>query len=89
MKKEKQIIESLLAGTGLTLNGDKSYDPQIHDERFYNRVLRQRSLGLGESYMEGWWDYEQLDEFFNKLLSSGIDEKVKSSLREMEWSESL
>lgn len=34
VKKEKQIIESLLAGTGITVNGSNPYDPQVHNENF-------------------------------------------------------
>jgi len=75
----KQIIESLLTGTGITLNGGNPYDPQIHNEKFYARVLREGSLGLGESYMDGWWDCESLDQFFHKILSAELDKKVRKS----------
>jgi len=61
MKKEKEIIKNLLAGASITINGSNICDPQIHNENFYSRVLRQGSLGLGESYMDGWWDCEKLD----------------------------
>src|SRR5690625_5619422 len=27
--------------------------------------------------MDGWWDAEELDEFFNKILRHKLDEKVK------------
>lgn len=30
----------------------------IHNPEFYDRVVRDGSLGMGESYMEGWWDVE-------------------------------
>jgi hypothetical protein len=43
-------------------------DIRVHDTRFFKRVLQQGSLGLGESYMEGWWDCKRLDIFFDKLL---------------------
>lgn len=62
LKKEKEIIRSLLKGTGIAINGNNAYDPQIHNENFYSRVLREGSLGLGESYMDGWWDCEKLDD---------------------------
>jgi cyclopropane-fatty-acyl-phospholipid synthase len=29
--------------------------------------LQEGSLGLGESYMDGWWDCERLDIFFHKV----------------------
>ena len=79
MKKEKQIIESLLAGTGITINGSNPYDPQVHNENFYGRILREGSLGLGESYMDGWWDCEKLDEFFNKVLAADLDKRIKKN----------
>ncbi|HSS50016.1 MAG TPA: cyclopropane-fatty-acyl-phospholipid synthase family protein [Thermoanaerobaculia bacterium] len=28
----------------------------IHDQRFYSRLVRDAALGLGESYMDGWWE---------------------------------
>ncbi|MBI2475595.1 cyclopropane fatty acyl phospholipid synthase [Candidatus Uhrbacteria bacterium] len=77
MQTEKSIIESLLSNTGITINGNNPCDPQIHNEKFYRRVLRQGSLGLGESYMDGWWDCENLDQFFHKILSTDLDRRVK------------
>lgn len=81
MKKQKQIIASLLDGAGITINGGNAYDPQIHNEDFYSRVLRHESLGLGESYMDGWWDCERLDQFFHKILSAELDKKVQWNWR--------
>jgi len=77
MKSEREIIESLFNRSGITINGDNPYDLQVHDERFYGRVLRQWSLGLGESYVDGWWDCERLDQFFDKVLGADIDRRVK------------
>jgi hypothetical protein len=34
------------------------------------------SLGLGESYMEGWWDANVLDEFLVHLMQAHLDERV-------------
>ncbi|MCH8122655.1 MAG: cyclopropane fatty acyl phospholipid synthase [Bacteroidetes bacterium] len=55
----------------IQINGSRPWDIQIHDERFYKHVLAEDALGLGESYMEGWWEAEELDAFFFHLL--GID----------------
>ena len=79
MKKEKEIIKSLLKDTGITINGNNPYDPQIHNENFYTRVLREGSLGLGESYMDGWWDCEKLDQFFHKVFEAELDKKIKKN----------
>ena len=45
--------------------------------RFYARVLAQGSLGLGEAYMDGWWDCERLDEFFYRILTAELDDTVR------------
>ncbi len=79
MKREKEIIKSLLKDTGITINGSNPYDPQVHNENFYSRVLREGSLGLGESYMDGWWDCERLDQFFYKVLAAELDDKIKEN----------
>ncbi len=79
MKKEKEIIELLFKGAGITINGNNVYDPQIHNEDFYSRVLRQGSMGLGESYIDGWWDCEKLDQFFHKVLEAELDKKIKKN----------
>jgi cyclopropane-fatty-acyl-phospholipid synthase len=45
---------------GIAINGNAASDMKVHDQRFFERVLAYGSLGLGESYMEGWWDCEDL-----------------------------
>ncbi len=77
--KSKKIIEELLDMAGIKINGSNPYDIQVHDNRFYDRVLSQTALGLGESYMDGWWDCPALDEFFTRILKARLDEKVKGS----------
>lgn len=79
MKKAKEVIQQLAAEAGITLNGKNDWDPQIHDERFYTRIITEGSLGLGESYMDGWWDCRCLDQFFYFLLSKNIDKKAQKS----------
>lgn len=74
----KKMVESLLEGTGIKVNGHNPWDIRVHDSRFYKRVLTNGSLGLGESYMDGWWDSEKLDDFFFKIMSSGIEDKAKN-----------
>ena len=74
----KEQVEKLLNLADIKINGDRPWDIQVHHKDFYKRVLSGGSLALGESYMDGWWDCAQLDEFFNKILSANLDEKVIS-----------
>jgi len=63
------------------VNGINPWDIQVRDERFFDRVLQDSSLGLGESYMDGWWDCEAIDEFINRVLKAKLDEKVRNESR--------
>jgi len=74
----KRIIHEILDSAGIGTSGDQPCDLRIKDERFYRRVLSDGALGLGESYMDGWWDCEKLDEFFCQVLKSDAEEKVKN-----------
>ena len=74
---QKSKILSLLEPAGITLNGPNPWDLQIRNEGFWNRLFAQGSLGLGEAYMDGWWDADDLAEFFNRVLSARIDQKIK------------
>jgi cyclopropane-fatty-acyl-phospholipid synthase len=77
MSKEKEVVTALAAKVGIAINGSAPWDIQIHNEEFYARVLAQPYLGLGESYMDGWWDCAQLDEFFAKILRSNVEAELK------------
>lgn len=75
--KEKALIAGLLALADVEINGTRPWDIRVHDDRLYQRVLAQGSLGLGESYMDGWWDADALDEFFAHILGARLPEKVQ------------
>lgn len=69
-------IESLLTIAGVRIDGPAPHDLQVRDAHLYSRVLAHGSLGLGESYMDGWWDAEDLDGFLCRLLDAHLDERV-------------
>ena len=81
MKKAKTIVKELLLKAGIGVNGNRPWDVEVYNDRFYPRVLRDKNLGLGESYMEGWWDCGQLDEMIRRLLCGNIEEKVRGDCR--------
>jgi len=74
----KQVIENYFALADVQINGSRPWDIQVHNDKVYSRILAGGSLAMGESYMDGWWDCPQLDEFFNKVLSAGLDKQVSS-----------
>jgi cyclopropane-fatty-acyl-phospholipid synthase len=71
--RTEAIITSLLSKAGISINGSNPWDIQLYDGQFFKRVLTGGSMALGESYVDGWWDVESLDEFFVKLFNIGAE----------------
>lgn len=68
----------MLDQAGVSINGSAPTDLHVHDERVYARVFAHGSLGLGESYMDGWWDADDLPAFCTLLLTAGLDQQLKT-----------
>jgi len=81
MSRAKALLQELAGEAGIAFDGPNPWDPQIHDQRLYGRVLSRGSLGLGEAYMDGWWDCEQLDAFFHRALRARLDMKSTGKLK--------
>lgn len=73
----RQRLERLLAHADVHIDGERDWDLQMRDPRLPMRLLAQGSLGLGESYMDGWWDARSLDGLLFHLLDVRIDERVR------------
>ena len=73
----KQVVQKLLAQLDVQIDGNRPWDIQVENPGFFDRVLGGGSLALGESYMDGWWECEALDQFFDRILRAGIDKQVK------------
>jgi cyclopropane-fatty-acyl-phospholipid synthase len=76
-------VSALLSKAGITPNGPEPHDPQVHDDQFYKWVMANGSLGLGESYMEGLWDCDALDDFFFRLLRAELEKVAPRSLSQV------
>ena len=72
----RQRVTGLLEAAGIHADGRADIDPAIHDDRFYGRVLREGSLGLGDSYMDGWWSVRSLDGMLYRLMRHDVDQRV-------------
>ena len=74
--RPRRRIQALLASAGVEIGGGRDWDLQVYDGRLYARLLAQGSLGLGEAYMDGWWDARSLDGFLLRLLQARLDRRV-------------
>ena len=71
------LVQNLLAKADIRIGGDRPGDVTVHEDRVYTRVLRQGSLGLGESYVDGWWDSDALDITIAKVLSAQLQRELR------------
>lgn len=76
--RAEQIIKQLLALADIEINGPNPWDIQIRNEGFYRSMLSGGRIRLGETYMDGWWDCQQLDELVNRLLKARLQNKISS-----------
>jgi cyclopropane-fatty-acyl-phospholipid synthase len=67
------IVKDLLSGADIQIGGDRAWDIQVHNKNFYRRVVAEGTLGLGEAYMDGWWDCVALDEFFDHVIRADLE----------------
>ena len=81
MDQAQRLAREILQTADVLVNGERAWDLRVKDERFFGRVLAGGSLALGESYMDGWWDCDALDELVRRILSNDLQQKVKPSLK--------
>ncbi len=72
----KALLQTWLADADIQINGTRPWDLVVHQPRFYGRVLRGGSLGVGESYMDGDWDSAQLDRLLTCALGARLDARL-------------
>ncbi|MBB3140578.1 cyclopropane fatty acyl phospholipid synthase [Halomonas organivorans] len=77
--RARRVVEKLLDGSGVGLNGPASQDIRVYHPDFFPRVLHQGTLGLGEAYMDGWWDCDRIDDMAHRLLTHGLGEHAQST----------
>lgn len=81
--RAERIVTGLFAEADIEVNGTRPCDIQVRDERFFRRVLKDGTLGFGESYMLGWWECDDLEELCFRAIRSGIENRVRPSIGTM------
>jgi cyclopropane-fatty-acyl-phospholipid synthase len=75
--RARDLAVSLLSAADIPLNSSEPWSIHVHDERLWDRVIAEQQLGLGEAYMDGWWDCERMDMFLTKLLDYDVQSHMK------------
>jgi len=66
------VIREALARAGVTVGGDAPWDIQVRDSRVFQRIMRDGTIGIGESFTEGWWDCQALDQLIERVVRAGL-----------------
>jgi cyclopropane-fatty-acyl-phospholipid synthase len=74
----ERTVRDLLEAADIRVGGNRRHDIRVHDRSFYQRVLREGRLGLGESYVDGQWDTDALDEFTARLIRARLTRALPS-----------
>ncbi|CFQ38387.1 cyclopropane fatty acyl phospholipid synthase [Yersinia aleksiciae] len=77
-----RIVQEMLNRADIEINGSRPFDIQVNNPDFFKRVLQEGSLGLGESYMDGWWECDRLDIFFQRVLRAGLENQLPHHLKD-------
>jgi len=75
-----ETVQNLLEHADVKVNGNKPWDIQLNDERWYGKIWKEQSLGFGETYMDGLWDCKRLDELIFRILKSDLVGQVRGSI---------
>ncbi|WP_199911755.1 cyclopropane fatty acyl phospholipid synthase [Dongshaea marina] len=78
-----RMATELLAKADIQINGTRPWDIIVKDQRLMKRVFQEGSLGLGESYMDGWWDCRDLSQFFTRVLTHDLDNQLPNHFRDI------
>ncbi len=81
ISKYKSLVGMLFGLANIEINGSNPWDIKVHNERFYKRAVTEVELGLGESYMDGWWDVDKLDEMIYRIVLADLQNKVKHNYK--------
>ncbi len=73
----QDYLRELLAQADIQIGGDRPWDIQLNGPGVAERIFSEGSLGLGESYMEGDWEVQALDEFINRILRAHLQQQVR------------
>ena len=75
------VLAEFVKPADVVFNGERPWDIRVHNADAYHQIMRRGSLGFGESYVNGDWDSEQLDETFTRLLKADLNHKLAGLAR--------
>jgi len=72
----KTAVVQSLADADINIGGSRPWDITVYDDRMYAALAKSGSLGAGESYMNGWWDCNALDQMAERYLRTDSTSRI-------------
>lgn len=79
--KYQHLIEELFLSADIRINGARDFDITVTNNDFYKRVMRDGLLGIGESYMDGWWKSDAIDEITSRFIKANLHKVSRNDPR--------
>jgi len=67
----------MLTAADIRIGGDRPWDVRVLNNDLYARVVAEGMLGVGETYMDGWWECEQLDEMICRAFRADFHRQIR------------
>jgi cyclopropane-fatty-acyl-phospholipid synthase len=66
----ERLVRDTFTGCSIDVGGARPWDLRVRDRSFYRRMLRNPALELGETYLDGLWECDAIDEMVYRLYAA-------------------
>jgi cyclopropane-fatty-acyl-phospholipid synthase len=81
IRHAEEAIRELLSESDIIVGGRRPWDIRVLNGEFYDRALEGGSLEVGESYVDGWWECDRLDQMFHRAFLGDMHARLARGLR--------
>ena len=67
----------MLEAADIRIGGSRPWDVRVLNEHIYDRVVADGMLGVGEGYVDGWWECDQLDEMICRAFQADFHRDIR------------
>ena len=76
MSKIEKKVTQTLAKADIQIGGNRPWDIQVKNKKFFSKIIWDGSLGLGESYVNKYFECDQVDVFCYKILKNKLQQQT-------------
>jgi cyclopropane-fatty-acyl-phospholipid synthase len=73
-------VKTHLETVDVRVDGGRPWDIRVNDSRFFRRLITRGFVGLGDAFVDGWWDCDALDQLFDRCIRGGLTDRVPLTL---------